>query len=75
MNWCFAIINGKLAETFFEKRRGKINFLGHCYVKLEEYKTKHEQKMIKQDTEKFQFTYRNKQYKDLIDWEELTVNP
>lgn len=30
MNWCFAIINGKLGEIYFEKtKNGQIKFLGH----------------------------------------------
>ena len=65
MNWCFAIINGRLAEIFFEKKRNKIEFLGHCYVKKEEYKTKKEQKMITEDTKKFKFSYRKGEYKPL----------
>lgn len=64
MCWCFAIVNNKLAEIFFdEKKSGQVKIRGHCYVKLEEYKTKTEQKYIKQDTSKFKFVYRNKKYK------------
>lgn len=66
MGWCFAIINGKLAEIYFEKVRGKIKIIGHAYVKKEEYKTKKEQKYINQDTTRFQFRYRKRVYKDLI---------
>ena len=46
MSWSFAIINGRLAEIFFDemhgkiKRRRRIKISGHCYVKKEEYKTK-----------------------------------
>lgn len=63
MNWCFAILNGRLAEIFFEKKGKKLNFLGHCYVKKEEYRTKKEQKWIDEDTEKFKFSYRKTKYK------------
>lgn len=63
MSWCFAIINNKLAEIYFDKTKKGPKFLGHCYVKKEEFKTKQEQKWIKQDTEKFKFVYRNKKYK------------
>lgn len=63
MDWCFAVINNKLAEVYFEKKKNKkVKFLGHCYVKQEEYKTKTEQRWIKQDTEKFKFSYRNGEY-------------
>lgn len=33
MNWCFAIVNGKLAEIYFETNKGKPKILGHCLVK------------------------------------------
>ncbi len=66
MGWCFAIINGKLAEIFFEKVRGETRIFGHAYVQKEKYKTKKEQKYIEEDTARFQFRYRTGIYKDLI---------
>lgn len=63
MNWCFAIINGRLAEIFFEKSGNKLEFLGHCYVKKEEYKTKKEQKWIDEDTRKYKLSHRKADYK------------
>ncbi len=36
MSWAFAIINGRLAEFFFDtktKKNGKSVTRGHCYVK------------------------------------------
>ena len=66
MSWCFAIVNGKLAEIFFERKKGKLKFLGHCYVKKSEHKTIQELKWIKKDSEKFNFNYRNGKYKDKI---------
>lgn len=62
MYWSFAIINNRLSEIHFEKNKGKVKFLGHCYVKESEYKTKREKKWIKEDTEKNKFTYRNHKY-------------
>ena len=32
--WCFAIVNGRLAEIHFDKKYG---IYGHCYVKREKY--------------------------------------
>lgn len=64
--WHFALVNGKLAEVFYDKKQGKKKYFGHCYVKSEDYKTKKEQKWIKEDTAKYKFSYRNKTYKDLI---------
>ena len=61
--WCFAIVNNKLAEIYFDKKNSKVNIWAHCYVKKEEYKTKEEQKWIKEDTENIRVVYRNKKYK------------
>ena len=63
--WCFAIVNNKLAEIYFEKSRDKTVFFGHCYIKKGEYKTKKEQEQIKIDTSKFQFIYRQGKYKNI----------
>lgn len=63
MNWSFAIINHKLAEIYFERTKGEVKFLGHCYIKKEEYKAKKEQIMIKEDTVNNQLIYKNGKYK------------
>lgn len=65
MSWCFAIINGRLAEIYLNKTKKEPIFLGHCYVEISDYKTKREQSWIAMDTAKFRFSYRNKEYKDL----------
>lgn len=62
MDWCFAIINGKLAEIYFEKKKGKIEFLGHCYVKRTEYDSKEEQNMINEDIKNVRLRYYNRKY-------------
>jgi len=61
MTWCFAIINNRLAEIYFEGE-GKKEILGHCYVDGKEYKTKQEKKWIKEDTVKHKFKYYKKRY-------------
>ena len=64
MSWCFAIINKRLAEIYFDKKKnGQIKFLGHCYIKRENYKDKQELSYLNQDIKKFRFIYRNKKYK------------
>ncbi|MEK7104380.1 MAG: hypothetical protein AAB842_03210 [Patescibacteria group bacterium] len=63
MSWCFAIVNNRLAEIFFEKGKRGAKITGHCYVRIEEYKTKQEQKWIKEDTAGLRFSYRNYRYK------------
>ena len=65
MSWCFAIVNGRLAEIFFEKKGNKLKFLGHCYVKKEEYKTQKELRWIDEDTKKFKLIYRKSKYKPI----------
>ena len=65
MNWCFAKINNRLAEIYFEKKKGRPKIIGHCYVREKEYKTKKELVWIKADTAKFKFVHRNRKYKNL----------
>jgi len=64
--WCFALVNNRLAEIYFEKKGRKTEIIGHCYVKAEEYKTKKEQKWIAEDTAKFKFNYRARKYKRIM---------
>jgi len=61
--WSFALVNNRLAEVFFERKRGKINFLGHAYVKESEYTTKKEKRWIKKDTTNVRLVYRKGEYK------------
>ena len=62
--WAFAIINNRLAEVFFEKKRNKLFFNGYCYVNRRDYHAKQEKRWIEADTKKHRFTYRNKGYID-----------
>ena len=61
MGWCFAIVNNKLAEIYFDRN----GIYGHCYVKKEEFKTNQQQKWIKEDTAKYKFTYRKDVYRKI----------
>lgn len=65
MNWCFAIINKKLAEIYFEENNGKIKFLSHCYVNESDYRSVKEKAWIQKDTIKTQFIYKKGSYKAL----------
>lgn len=65
MSWCFAIVNGRLAEIFFEKTRNNVGLVGHAYVKKSDYTTKHERQCIEKDTSKFKLIYKKGVYKDL----------
>lgn len=68
MSWCFALINGRLAELFFDREEGESEpkIIGHSCVSISEYKTKRDQKLIEKDTKRYQFSYRNKIYRDKI---------
>lgn len=66
MSWCFALINGRLAEIYFNETKRGIKFLGHCYVNRSEYVKKREQKWIEVDTANFKLSFRNKKYRRLI---------
>ena len=59
MFWVFAVINGRLSELFFDRKNGTPVILAHAYVKVSEYKTRREKRMIREDTKKHRFTYRN----------------
>ena len=64
MFWCFAIINNRLAEIYFDERKtGGLKIMGHCYVRKEDFKIKKEQNEIKEDTAKYKFVYRKGEYK------------
>lgn len=61
MAWCFALVNSKLAEIYFDKSKsGRIKIRGHCFVNKKEYKTKQEQKWIQEDTKRVRVVYRMK---------------
>jgi len=56
--WSFALINGRLAEVWFYRDKNDTPvFIGHCYVKHEEYTTKKELTMIDKDTQKVKLRY------------------
>ncbi len=64
MFWSFAIVNNKLAEIYFDRdKNGNQKITNHCYVKKEDYKTKHEQKMIETDIKRIKVVYRKGEYK------------
>ena len=62
MSWCFALINNRLAEIFFEERGGVMEILGHAYVSADEYDSAQEKRYIEEDTAKFRLVYRGEEY-------------
>ncbi len=67
MSWCFATINNRLAEIFFEGKNPNSNkIFGHTYVNRSEYTKEEEQKWIIEDTKKLKFSYRQGIYKSTL---------
>ena len=65
--WCFAIVNGRLAEIWWQKKKsGDPKVVAHGYVERKWFKTKQELAMIKVDTERHRFSYRNQKYQLLV---------
>jgi len=62
MHWSFALINNRLAEIYFEKKKGIVKYMGHAIVKKSEYKTKQEKEWIAKDTARMRLTYKNGKY-------------
>jgi hypothetical protein len=60
--WCFAKVNGKLAEIYFEEKRGKNEIYAHCFVDKKNYKTKTEKKWIEEDLKRVNLSFKNKKY-------------
>jgi len=63
--WCFGKVNGKLAEVWFENKRGKSVPYAHCFVDEKDYKTKVEKRWIEQDLRRVNLGFKNKKYTDL----------
>ena len=64
MYWCFAIVNNKLAEIYFDKKKNnQPKIWGHCYIKKKDYNTKQEKKWVDEDSKQGKVIYRNKKYK------------
>ena len=61
--WCFATVNGRLAEIFWRKRgKSKREIVAHAYLKEARYKTKKERSWIEKETKRYRFAYRNEKY-------------
>jgi len=60
--WCFAVVNGRLAEIYFKEKYG---IYAHGYIERKEF-DKREQKMIDADIRKYQFFYRKGCYFDKV---------
>jgi len=62
--WCFALVNGRLAEIWWRKKKnGEREVVAHGYVQRKWFKTKKELVMIESDTKRHRFSYRNQKYR------------
>ena len=57
------MINNRLAEVFFDKKRKCIEIKGHAYVEASDYKSLKEKHWIEKDTSRLRLVYRNGNYK------------
>ena len=61
--WCFAIVNNRLAEIYFEKHSNQVEIYAHCYVLRSEFTTKEELKQIDDDIKNVKISYRKGKYR------------
>lgn len=62
--WCFALVNGRLAEIWWRKKKnGDRQVVAHGYVERKSFKTKKELAWIEKETKRNRFSYRNQKYK------------
>lgn len=60
--WSYALINGRLGEIYFDRKRGKIIYEGHSYIGPNERLTKREANDLQHDVNHTQLSYYRKQY-------------
>lgn len=62
MNWCFGLVNNRLAEIYFEKKKGAVKYTGHAFVKKSEYTTKRGKEWVTKNTSRIRLIYKNGEY-------------
>lgn len=60
--WCYALINSRLGEIYFTRKKGEVVVEGHCYLGKDERLTKAEAAALQHDILSNQFTYYRQQY-------------
>lgn len=60
--WSYALINGRLGEIYFDRKRGKIIYEGHSYLRPNERLTLREAAALQHDVDRTQLSYYRKQY-------------
>jgi len=61
--WAYALVNGRLADIYFEKGKGTKAIFGHGYLdKIKSRWSKEDKALMKKDIQKNRFTYRKGKY-------------
>ena len=63
--WSYALINGRLAEIYFDKIGEKTFFKGHCYIRASDSFTQREARALQYDVNHTQLSYYRKKYRRL----------
>jgi hypothetical protein len=63
--WCFALVNKKNSEIYYDKKGKKTCMMGYVNIDRNEL-NKREHKQINADIKKFQLSYKKGLYTDLL---------
>ena len=63
--WSYTLINGRLGEIYFDRKRGKIIYEGHAYLRKDESLTLREAIALQHDVWYTHLTYYRKKYRQL----------
>ncbi len=63
MNWCFAKINNRIGEIYFDRTKGgQARIFSHCFIERANFIAKEENEAFESDAKKFKVVYKNKKY-------------
>ncbi len=63
--WSYAIINGRLGEIYFDRKKGRIIYEGHTYLHPNEHLTLREAAALQHDVWHTHLSYYRKKYRHL----------
>ena len=68
IEWCFALVNGRKGEIFFQQQaNGKKKIIAHYYLKETDPIIKKMKTTINRETQELRVVYRNKKYRIIKD--------
>lgn len=63
LSWVYALVNGRLAEVYFDKPDGINSIFAHGYLnKTHVWENKKDKELMEKDIKRHCFTYRNGKY-------------